>query len=79
MHIKHLSNTLAHTQSHTHTPLCVQVIAQLELWGEKTSGRYENKVYVLPKHLDEKVGGRMEGALGLNATSPRFSLVSLPA
>jgi adenosylhomocysteinase len=30
-----------------------QVLAQLELWlyGEK----YENKVYVLPKHLDEKV------------------------
>ena len=26
-----------------------QVIAQLELWNEKTSGRYENKVYVLPK------------------------------
>jgi adenosylhomocysteinase len=32
-----------------------QVIAQLELWNEKESGRYENKVYVLPKHLDEKV------------------------
>jgi len=32
------------------------VIAQLELWNERKSGRYENKVYVLPKHLDEKVG-----------------------
>eukprot|EP00210_Caulerpa_lentillifera_P000193 g188.t1 len=32
-----------------------QVIAQLELWKEKESGRYEKKVYVLPKHLDEKV------------------------
>ena len=30
-----------------------QVIAQIELW--KNSSRYENKVYVLPKHLDEKV------------------------
>ncbi len=30
-----------------------QVIAQIELWNH--SERYENKVYVLPKHLDEKV------------------------
>lgn len=30
-----------------------QVLAQIELWtrGEQ----YENQVYVLPKHLDEKV------------------------
>ena len=32
-----------------------QVIAQLELWNEKDSGEYEKKVYVLPKHVDEKV------------------------
>lgn len=32
-----------------------QVIAQLELWNERTTGRYEKKVYILPKHLDEKV------------------------
>jgi len=30
-----------------------QVIAQIELWSNHKS--YENKVYVLPKHLDEKV------------------------
>ncbi len=30
-----------------------QVLAQLELWTNTDS--YENKVYVLPKHLDEKV------------------------
>jgi len=30
-----------------------QVIAQIELWNN--SGKYEKKVYVLPKHLDEKV------------------------
>ena len=35
--------------------LVLQVIAQLELWNERNSGRYEKKVYVLPKHLDEKV------------------------
>ncbi len=30
-----------------------QVMAQIELWNN--SSKYENKVYVLPKHLDEKV------------------------
>ncbi len=30
-----------------------QVLAQIELWDN--SDKYENKVYVLPKHLDEKV------------------------
>ena len=30
-----------------------QVLAQIELW--KNPGGYENKVYILPKHLDEKV------------------------
>ena len=30
-----------------------QVLAQIELWNN--SNKYQNKVYVLPKHLDEKV------------------------
>ena len=30
-----------------------QVIAQIELWNNYKD--YEKKVYVLPKHLDEKV------------------------
>lgn len=30
-----------------------QTLAQLELWAN--SNKYENKVYMLPKHLDEKV------------------------
>jgi adenosylhomocysteinase len=30
-----------------------QTLAQLELW--QNSDKYENKVYMLPKHLDEKV------------------------
>jgi adenosylhomocysteinase len=30
-----------------------QVLAQMELWNH--AANYENKVYVLPKHLDEKV------------------------
>ncbi|MHB8336158.1 MAG: adenosylhomocysteinase [Ignavibacteriaceae bacterium] len=30
-----------------------QTLAQIELWNH--AGKYENKVYMLPKHLDEKV------------------------
>jgi len=30
-----------------------QTLAQIELWQNHSN--YENKVYVLPKHLDEKV------------------------
>jgi len=30
-----------------------QVLAQMELWNN--SGKYKNRVYTLPKHLDEKV------------------------
>jgi adenosylhomocysteinase len=30
-----------------------QTLAQIELWN--TPEKYENKVYMLPKHLDEKV------------------------
>lgn len=45
-----------------------QVIAQLELWNEKASGKYEKKVYVLPKHLDEKVAALHLGKLGAKLT-----------
>ena len=32
-----------------------QVLAQLELWNNKDNDTYKNEVYMLPKHLDEKV------------------------
>jgi adenosylhomocysteinase len=40
-----------------------QVMAQLELWNNANS--YGNKVYVLPKHLDEKVARLHLGKLGV--------------
>ena len=43
-----------------------QVIAQIELWNHHD--RYENKVYVLPKHLDEKVARLHLGKLGARLT-----------
>ncbi|HSP87577.1 MAG TPA: adenosylhomocysteinase, partial [Ignavibacteriaceae bacterium] len=40
-----------------------QVLAQIELWTNKEN--YENKVYVLPKHLDEKVATLHLAKLGV--------------
>jgi len=46
-----------------------QTLAQIELWTNKTSGKYEiGKVYILPKHLDEKVARLHLGALGVELT-----------
>ena len=44
-----------------------QVLAQIELWTNSKS--YENKVYVLPKHLDEKVAHYHLEKLGAKLTS----------
>ena len=46
-----------------------QVIAQIELWNNSKS--YENKVYVLPKHLDEKVA-----MLHLNKVAAKLTKLS---
>ncbi len=43
-----------------------QVLAQLELWQH--GDNYEKNVYVLPKHLDEKVARLHLGKLGANLT-----------
>ncbi len=43
-----------------------QVLAQIELHGHRDS--YENKVYVLPKHLDEKVAALHLQKLGARLT-----------
>lgn len=43
-----------------------QVIAQMELWNN--GDNYENKVYVLPKHLDEKVARLHLEKLGAKLT-----------
>lgn len=44
-----------------------QVLAQIELWNNAAS--YENKVYVLPKHLDEKVARLHLDRLGAKLTT----------
>jgi adenosylhomocysteinase len=44
-----------------------QVMAQIELWTK--CGQYENKVYMLPKILDEKVARLHLGKLGVKLTT----------
>ena len=44
-----------------------QVLAQIELWNNHDN--YENLVYVLPKHLDEKVARLHLGKLGVKLTT----------
>ena len=44
-----------------------QVLAQIELW--KHPEQYERKVYVLPKHLDEKVASLHLDKLGVKLTT----------
>ncbi len=44
-----------------------QVLAQIELWNNHKN--YQNKVYVLPKHLDEKVARLHLGKLGVQLTT----------
>jgi len=44
-----------------------QVLAQIELWTNH--GKYDNKVYVLPKHLDEKVAALHLDKLGAKLTA----------
>jgi adenosylhomocysteinase len=44
-----------------------QVLGQIELWTNH--GKYKNEVYVLPKHLDEKVAALHLDKLGVKLTA----------
>lgn len=46
---------------------CNQVLAQIELW--KNAAAYKNQVYVLPKHLDEKVAKSHLAQIGAKLTT----------
>ena len=57
-----------------------QVLAQIELW--KHGERYQNDVYVLPKHLDEKVARLHLQRIGANLTeltAKQAAYISVPA
>jgi adenosylhomocysteinase len=49
-----LGNAMGHPSFVMSASFTNQTLAQMELWNDK-GGKYQKKVYTLPKHLDEKV------------------------
>ncbi len=62
-----LGNATGHPSFVMSTSFANQVIAQIEVLTK--TDQYENKVYVLPKHLDEKVARLHLDALGAKLTT----------
>jgi adenosylhomocysteinase len=62
-----LGNATGHPSFVMSASFTNQVLAQIELWTK--GDQYENKVYVLPKHLDEKVARLHLGKIGAKLTS----------
>ena len=62
-----LGNATGHPSFVMSASFTNQVLAQLELWTAP-AGRYENKVYTLPKHLDEKVAALHLAKVGAKLT-----------
>jgi adenosylhomocysteinase len=62
-----LGNATGHPSFVMSNSFSNQVIAQIELFGKNDS--YEKRVYVLPKHLDEKVARLHLDALGVRLTT----------
>ena len=61
-----LGNATGHPSFVMSASFTNQVLAQIELWSR--GDNYENKVYVLPKHLDEKVASLHLDKLGVKLT-----------
>jgi adenosylhomocysteinase len=64
-----LGNATGHPSFVMSNSFANQTIAQIELWTK--NDEYEKKVYVLPKHLDEKVARLHLDALGAKLTKLR--------
>ena len=62
-----LGNATGHPSFVMSNSFTNQTMAQVELFTR--AGEYENKVYVLPKHLDEKVARLHLDALGVHLTT----------
>ncbi|MEO9336123.1 adenosylhomocysteinase [Mesorhizobium sp. SB112] len=61
-----LGNATGHPSFVMSASFTNQVLAQIELWTKP--GQYQNQVYVLPKHLDEKVARLHLDKLGAKLT-----------
>jgi adenosylhomocysteinase len=62
-----LGNATGHPSFVMSSSFTNQVLAQIELWTK--SDQYQNDVYVLPKHLDEKVAALHLDKLGVKLTT----------
>jgi len=65
-----LGNATGHPSFVMSASFTNQVLAQIELWEDSKakSKKYENKVYMLPKHLDEKVARLHLEKIGVKLT-----------
>jgi len=64
-----LGNATGHPSFVMSASFTNQVLAQIELW--QRGAQYDNKVYVLPKHLDEKVARLHLEKIGVKLTELR--------
>jgi adenosylhomocysteinase len=63
-----LGNAMGHPSFVMSSSFSNQTLAQIELWTERDSGKYQRKVYTLPKFLDEKVAALHLAKLGAKLT-----------
>ncbi|MGH6821011.1 MAG: adenosylhomocysteinase, partial [Methylocella sp.] len=66
-----LGNATGHPSFVMSASFTNQILAQIELFTNAKTGKYRNEVYVLPKHLDEKVASLHLAKLGVKLTSLR--------
>jgi adenosylhomocysteinase len=66
-----LGNATGHPSFVMSASFTNQVLAQIELWQNAGNGKYGNGVYVLPKHLDEKVARLHLDKVGVKLTRLR--------
>jgi adenosylhomocysteinase len=63
-----LGNATGHPSFVMSASFTNQVLAQIELWTNAGNDKYANKVYTLPKHLDERVARLHLAKLGVKLT-----------
>ena len=66
-----LGNAMGHPSFVMSATFTNQTLAQIELWANNKAGKYEKKVYVLPKVLDEKVARLHLAKIGAKLTELR--------
>src|SRR6186713_578206 len=66
-----LGNAMGHPSFVMSASFTNQTLAQIELFANNKNGKYEKKVYVLPKSLDEKVARLHLAKIGVKLTELR--------